>query len=206
MIYRRDKVKKGIIGGTFDPFHNGHLHIAYEAFDKLNLDKIVFIPTGNPPHKDYKNVTDALVRYNMVKKAIANEKNFEINDYEVLKDGFSYTYETLKHLRKIEPDTEWYFICGVDCLIDLDKWINVACILDLCRFVVFLRPGYSEEKVCKQKDAIENKYNKKIYLINLPQMDISSSYIRERIKNKKNVSYLIPCSVEEDINILNLYR
>lgn len=198
-------MKKGIIGGTFDPFHNGHLHIAYEAFDRLNLDKIVFIPTGNPPHKNYKNVTDASIRYEMVNKAISYEKEFEIDNYEVLKNGFSFTFQTLKHLKEREPDTDWYFICGVDCLMDLEKWKNVDSILGLCKFVVFVRQGYKDKDIFYQKQVIEKKYNKTIYLIDLPQMDISSSYIRQRIKEGKNISYLVPSSVEEDINLLNLY-
>ncbi len=198
-------MKKGIIGGTFDPLHNGHIHIAYEALERLNLDRIVFIPTGNPPHKKNNNITDAIIRYRVVEKAIKDESCFEINSYEVLKHGLSFTYETLEYLNDKEPDTEWYFICGVDCLMELDGWKNVTTILELCKLAVFIRPGYKEEKIYKQKDKIEKTYNKDIILINLPQMDISSSYIRKRIEKGKNISYLVPYSVSKDIKNLNLY-
>jgi nicotinate-nucleotide adenylyltransferase len=198
-------MKKGIIGGTFDPFHNGHMHIAYEALEKLNLDKIVFMPTGNPPHKNNNNITDAIIRYNIVEKAIKDERYFEINSYEVLKHGLSFTYETLEYLNEKEPDTQWYFICGVDCLMELESWENVTTILDLCKLAVFIRPGYKEEQIYNQKDKIEKTYNKDIILINLPQMEISSSYIRERIGEGKNISYLVPYSVNKDIKELNLY-
>lgn len=199
-------MKKGIIGGTFDPFHNGHMHIAYEALEKLNLDKILFIPAGNPPHKNNKNITDATIRYKIVEKAIKGESCFEISSYEVLKEGLSFTYETLEYLNEKEPDTQWYFICGVDCLMQLGSWRNVGTILESCQLAVFIRPGYEQEQICNQKDKIEKKYKKEILLINLPQMDISSSYIRERIEKSKNISYLVPYSVNKDIKSLNLYK
>ncbi|WP_026884861.1 nicotinate-nucleotide adenylyltransferase [Clostridium akagii] len=198
-------MKKGIIGGTFDPFHNGHMHIAYEALEKLELDKIVFIPTGNPPHKKNNEITEANIRYKVVEKAIKYESFFEINNYEILKEGYSFTYETLEYLSEKEPDTQWYFICGVDCLMEIEGWKNVSVILELCKLAVFIRPGYKEEQICNQKNKIEKIYNKNIILINLPQMDISSSYIRKRIENGKNISYLVPYSVNEDIKKLKLY-
>ncbi len=197
-------MKKGIMGGTFDPLHNGHMHIAYEALEKLNLDKIVFIPTGNPPHKN-NNITDAAIRYKVVEKAIKDERCFEINEYEVLKDGLSFTYETLEYLNETEPDTKWYFICGVDCLMELASWKNVSTILELCNLVVFIRPGYNDAEILNQKEKVEKEFNKKIILLDLPQMDISSSYIRERIEEGKNISYLVPYSVNKDIKNLNLY-
>ena len=196
-------MKKGIIGGTFDPLHNGHMHIAYEALEKLDLDKIVFIPAGNPPHKN--NITDAIIRYNIVEKAIKDESCFEINDYEVLKDGLSFTYETLEYLSIKEPDTNWYFICGVDCLMELASWKNVSTILELCNLAVFIRPGYKDAEIFKQKEKVEKKFKKKIILLDLPQMEISSSYIRERVEKGKNISYLVPYSVNKDIKNLNLY-
>lgn len=196
-------MKKGIIGGTFDPLHNGHMHIAYEALEKLNLDKIVFIPAGNPPHKN--NITDATTRYNVVEKAIKDEKYFEISDYEVLKEGLSFTYETLEYLNNKETDTKWYFICGVDCLMELESWNNVNTILELCNMVVFIRPGFNEKQIYNQREKIEKKFKKKIILLDLPQMEISSSYIRERVKKGRNVSYLVPYSVNDDIKNLNLY-
>lgn len=199
-------MKKGIIGGTFDPFHNGHLHIAYEALKKLNLDKVVFMPTGNPPHKDFKKVTDGKIRYEIVKKAIENEKNFEVNNYEINKKGFCFTYETLNYLNELEKETEWYFISGADCLMDIETWKNVEMILNSCSFTVFKRPGYKAEQLLSRKNFIEKKYNGKILIIDIPTIDISSSYIREKIASNIDISQLVPKSVKEDIERLKLYK
>lgn len=198
-------IKKAILGGTFDPIHNGHIHIAYEALYKLTLDKVVFMPTGNPPHKANRIVTPGEIRYEMVKKAIQREKCFEIDDYEILKEGFSYTFETLEYLNKKHKNTEWYFISGVDCLIELDSWKKVERIFELCNLVVFNRPGYSMDEIYKQKEKTEKRYNKKIIFLDLPLMDISSSMIREKLKEGKNVSYLVPTCVNEFIEKSKLY-
>ena len=157
--------KKGIFGGTFDPIHNGHLHIAYEALYKLNLDKVIFIPSGNPPHKTDKVITDATIRYKLVKDVIQNEKKFEVSDYELKNESLSYTYKTLKHFNEKHEDTEWYFITGADCLMQLDSWKNINEVLSLCNFVVFRRSGYSMEDMLKQKERIEKKFNKKIIFL-----------------------------------------
>ncbi|MDD3223826.1 MAG: nicotinate-nucleotide adenylyltransferase [Clostridium sp.] len=199
-------MKKGIIGGTFDPFHNGHLYIAEQAIKLLNLDRIVFIPAGNPPHKKYKNVTDSKIRYKMLCHALKDEKCFEIDNFEILKKGLSYTYETLLYLKKKEPNTEWYFICGLDCLMELETWKNVNVIFSLCKLVVFAREGYDEIQVKKQKEAEEKKYGKKIHLINLPKLNISSSYIRECIESGEDISNIVPEAVNKDIINLKLYK
>lgn len=199
-------MKKGILGGTFDPIHNGHLNIAYEAAERLKLDKIVFIPTGNPPHKRGKAITDSSIRYRMVEKAIKDESIFEIDNYEIHKKGLSFTYETLEYLTEKEPYTEWYFISGADCLIEMETWNNVKRIMELCRLVVFNRPGYSSSEIEKQRELIGKKYNKDIIFLDLPLMDISASYIRKKVKENNNITYLVPCSVSRYIKELRLYE
>lgn len=198
-------MKKGILGGTFDPIHNGHLNIAYEAIERLKLDKMLFIPTGNPPHKTDKVVTDAIIRYKMVEKAIKDEPIFEIDNYEIHRRGLSFTYKTLEYLKEKEPDTQWYFISGADCLVEMENWKNINRILELCNFVVFNRPGYSKEQLEKQREKIEKQYNRDIILLDLPLMDISASYIRKRVRQGNSISYLVPASVSEDIARLRLY-
>ncbi|MBC2580639.1 nicotinate-nucleotide adenylyltransferase [Clostridium sp. DJ247] len=199
-------VKKAIFGGTFDPIHNGHIHIAYEALYKLHLDKVIFMPSGNPPHKLEKSITDAHLRYEMVSAAIKEENCFDISDYEINKIKPSYTYETLEYFNNKEKSTIWYFLTGVDCLMDIESWKSADRIFQLCEFVVFNRPGYSMESIMNQKDKIEKIHSSKITFLDIPLMDISSTRIRKSIKEDKNVSYLVPESVYRMIKHLNLYR
>lgn len=199
-------IKKAIFGGTFDPIHNGHLHIAYEALYKLDLDKVIFMPSGSPPHKLGKKITNAFFRYEMVKVAIRQEEYFDISNYEINKPDLSYTYETLKYFNNLEKDTEWYFLTGADCLMDIEGWKNAAEIFQLCTLIVFNRPGYNIENIQEQKSKVEKKYLNKIIFLDIPLLDISSTNIRKTIREGKNVSYLLPESVHNIIEQLNLYR
>ncbi|GAA0177534.1 nicotinate-nucleotide adenylyltransferase [Clostridium sediminicola] len=198
--------KKGVLGGTFDPIHNGHLHIAYEALYRLQLDEIIFMPSGNPPHKKEKDITNAETRYLLVKTAIEDEEKFNVSDYEIESKGYSYTYKTVEHLYQVEADTEWYFITGADCLMELDAWKNVEGIFEKCNFVVFTRAGYSKEQLLTQKRLVEEKYDKEIIFLDMPLIDISSTFIREKISNCKEVSYLIPWNLHNKIKELRLYK
>ncbi|WP_368488528.1 nicotinate-nucleotide adenylyltransferase [Clostridium sp. BJN0013] len=202
-------VKKAIFGGTFDPIHNGHIHIAYEAIYRLGLDEIVFMPTGNPPHKAKKSITDAFLRYEMVKVAIRSESKFTVSNYEVNKPTLSYTYSTLEHFNKLESKTEWHFLTGADCLMDIEKWSRVDSIFRLCKFIVFNRPGFpafTSESIEAQKKKIEEKYSTNIIYLDAPLFDISSTVIRNSVKEGKNVNYFLPESVCNIINQLNLYK
>jgi nicotinate-nucleotide adenylyltransferase len=199
-------VKKAIFGGTFDPIHIGHVHIAYQALYNLHLDKILFMPAGNPPHKINKKITDAETRYDLVKRAIEGETHFEISDYEINKKENSYTYETVEFFSELESNIEWYFLIGVDSLMDLDGWKNVERILNSCKLVVYNRAGFTVEEVLKQKHNVEQKFNKEIIFLNMPIIDISSTYIRNNIKEGKNINYLLPGGTEEIIDRLQLYK
>lgn len=197
--------KKGIFGGTFDPIHNGHLYIAQEAVSAFDLDEIIFVPTGNPPHKTHRDITDANIRYELVKMAIRDYDKFSISDYEIRKNGYSYTYETLDYFKSLE-DSELYFITGADCLMDIYKWKNVDKILSKCKFVVFNRPGYSKEEILVQKDKVEKFFNKDIIFLDLLNLEISSSYLREKIKSGINVEFFLPPSVYNTIKELKVYE
>jgi len=199
-------LKKAIFGGTFDPIHVGHLHIAYEALYNLHLDKILFMPTGNPPHKNIKKITDAKIRYDIVKKAIEAEPNFEISDYEINKKENSYTYETVELFSELERSIEWYFLIGADSLMDFKNWKHIDRILSSCKLVVYNRAGFSLEQVSTQKHIIEQDYNKKIIFMQMPIIDISSTIIRKNIKAGRNVNYLLPSGVEEIIHLQHLYE
>lgn len=198
-------MKKGIFGGTFDPIHNGHLHIAYEALYRLKLDEIIFLPNGNPPHKKGKKITDGEKRLKLIKEAIKDEKKFKVSEYEVHKKEFSYTYETLRYFNKLEPSTEWYFITGMDCLMDINSWKNVDEILSRCKFVVFSRSGYKENEIHIQKNNVEKKYNKELILLSMPLLDISSTLIREKVRRGENISYLIPGRIDNILKEMKLY-
>ncbi|WP_291579145.1 nicotinate-nucleotide adenylyltransferase [Clostridium sp. UBA6640] len=199
-------MRKAIFGGTFDPIHNGHMHIAYEALYNLNLDLIIFMPSGNPPHKTQRKVTEGKIRYEIVESVIKDEARFDISDYEINSNELSYTYKTLKHFNDLEPNTEWFFITGADSLIDLERWRNVKGILENCTLIVFTRPGYSLEEIKKQKKNIEEKYNTDIIFLNMPVIDISSTVIKKKISENKNVKYLLPYEPYKIIEKLNLYK
>jgi len=199
-------VKKGIFGGTFDPIHNGHLYIAHEALHRLNLDEVIFMPSGNPPHKTEKRKTDAAIRYEMVKTAVRDEKYFTVSNYEIKNSSLSYTYKTLEHFNNIENDTEWYFITGADCLVELDYWKSVDRILNSCKLVVFNRPGYPKEAILEQKKRVEEKYKKDIIFLDFGLFDISSTSIKKMIREQKDASYLMPQGVYNIILELQLYK
>lgn len=197
---------KGLFGGTFDPIHFGHLYIAQEALHRLRLDNILFMPSGNPPHKTTKNKTDANIRYELVKMAIKDEEKFVLSSYEIDSKGLSYTYKTLEYLKWKEPDTKWYFITGVDCLMELDLWKNVADIFKLSTLVVFNRSGYKKEEILYQKKAVEEKYNVEIIFLDINPVDISSTEIKNMLKEGKGVSHLLPLNVFNKIVELDLYK
>lgn len=199
-------IKKAIFGGTFDPIHNGHLHIAFEALYSLKLEEIIFMPSGNPPHKAGKEITDSSIRCELIKMAIRDEKRFTISQFEINNKGLSYTYKTLCYYKKKEPDTQWYFLTGSDCLMEIDTWKNVDKIFSLCNFVVFNRAGYKEEEFIAQKEKVEKQYNSKILYLDIPILDISSTDIKEAIKSHRNISYLMPPGVYNTILQLELYN
>ena len=198
--------KYGIMGGTFNPIHLAHLYIAYEAKEQLNLDKFIFIPAGNPPHKKNNGIIDAEYRYNMVKKAIEGYEDFIISDYEVNKNGYSYTYETLKYLKNKYYDTEIFFISGGDSLMDIEKWREPEQVLKNCTFVAFNRGVYTKEILSEQKKKLEDKYKCKITLLDVVDIDISSSIIRKRIQDGKRVDFFLSKEVKDYIEENALYK
>jgi nicotinate-nucleotide adenylyltransferase len=199
-------IKKGIFGGTFDPIHNGHLSIAYEALNYLELDKILFMPSGNPPHKLKRDKADSSIRYELIEMAIRSEKHFEVSSFEIQRSELSYTYKTVEYFKMLEPETLWYFITGVDCLMELDTWKNPARIFNCCKLVVFNRPGFNMKDILREKEKNEDVYGKEIIFIDLPLLDISSREIKKKIKEGKRADYLMPQGVYNTIIELGLYK
>lgn len=198
--------KIGILGGTFDPPHKGHIHIAEEAYKKLNLDEVIFMPAGIPPHKIHNKVTNENIRYDMVKLAIEGYPYFHVSDYEIKSKGLSYTYLTLKYLKENNKGSELYFIAGADSLIQLDKWRNVDGIFENARLVVFGRPGFSKNALFEQKRAMERKYNHHIIYLDIMELNISSSQIRDDIKKGFNIKLFMSNNVTEYIEYMGLYK
>lgn len=196
--------KIGIIGGTFNPIHLAHLYIAYEAKCQLNLDKVIFMPAGSPPHKKNEDILEAPLRYKMVLEAIKKYEDFEISNYEIEKEGFSYTYETLENFKS--KDNILYFITGADCLINIEKWKNPDRIFKASKLVVFNRPGYDKESLKLQKNEIEKKYNTSINFLDIMDLEISSTMIRDRIKEGKKIDFFIPKEVLDFIIKNNIYN
>ena len=161
---------------------------------------------GNPPHKKESSVIDSNYRYDMVKMAIKDYPGFEISDYEIQKQGYSYTYETLKYLKGDEGEVELFFIAGADSLMDIEKWKNPELVLSNCTFVAFNRGEYDKETLERQKKKLQDKYNSNIILLDISNLDISSSMIRERIINGKRVDFFIPEKVKKYIEQNKLYR
>ena len=151
----------GIIGGTFDPIHNGHIEMAKKAQVRLGLSKVLFVTGGNTPHKKDKYVTDALIRYEMVKRAIAGNRKFEAVDYEVKKESYSYTAETLAYFKEKNPEDDYYFILGADSLDYIDSWYRPETIFAIAKLVVFSRRNYK----CREKtDELIKKFNGQLLL------------------------------------------
>ncbi|MCK9266248.1 nicotinate-nucleotide adenylyltransferase [bacterium] len=189
----------GIIGGTFDPIHNGHLIIAEKARDEFSLEKVVFIPAGNPPHKKT-FFASAEQRYEMVKTAVKNNPFFEVSTIELDKKRISYTYETVLQLEQQYLNSQLYLIIGEDSFLDLASWHKYEL---LAKKVVFLvaRRDLVEKSVKPPLDIEMLNY----YFISSPLVEISSSYIRDCIYFEKTVKYLIPDKVFEYIRRNNLY-
>lgn len=204
---KRSNFKKiGIMGGTFDPIHYAHLATAEFIRIKYQLDKILFIPSGNPPHKTNRTIIDKYHRYNMVLLSTMTNEKFEVSSIEIDKDEKTYTVDTLRQLNIIYPDSELYFITGADAICDIESWRDVEENFKLATFIAATRPGISLLKAQDKIEKLREKYNANILTIYVPSLDISSTYIREQIKENNSVRYLIPENVEKYIHEKLLYK
>jgi len=198
--------KYGIMGGTFDPIHVGHLVIAEEIRWKFNLDKVIFVPAGNPPHKDISKITSGEHRYRMTLLATISNPYFDVSTIELEKQGITYTIDTIKELKSLcKNNTEFYFITGADSILELSTWKDVDQLLSMCNFVAATRPGFQLSKIETKVKELESKYNKCIYTVSTPALQISSTDIRNRIREGRPVKYLLPESVEAYIKKHKLY-
>ncbi|WP_024831570.1 nicotinate-nucleotide adenylyltransferase [Ruminiclostridium josui] len=198
--------KIGICGGTFDPVHVGHLAVAEMVRCEFALDKVLFIPSGKPPHKDIASVTDPIHRLNMVQCAISTNPNFEAVSIEIERPGYTYTVDTLKQLHELYPKgTEFYYIIGADVVMDLLKWKSPEEVFKLTSFIALMRPGFHDEEFKTRLNYLKSEYGVNIIGYEAPLIEISSTFIRDRVRNGKSVKYFITESVERYIKENNLY-
>ncbi|GMQ57041.1 nicotinate-nucleotide adenylyltransferase [Vallitalea sediminicola] len=197
----------GIMGGTFDPIHYGHLILAQYVLDEMNLDKIIFIPSGISYLKSNKKISHKSHRLNMTELGIINNDKFEASTIEIDREGNTYTVDTIEHLNEKYPYKTFYFIIGADSVFDLLKWKNYQRLFEICNFVVTNRGStYTGEQLQCEINILKRNYNARIDLINIPDIDISSSEIRKRVKNNLSIRYLLPDNVEKYIDNNKLYR
>ncbi|NQT46379.1 MAG: nicotinate-nucleotide adenylyltransferase [Candidatus Omnitrophica bacterium] len=188
-------MKIGVLGGTFNPVHNGHLVLAEEVCKKLRLDKMILIPTHLPPHKENASLADAKDRHEMLLIATEGRDLFEVSDIEIKKGGKSYTVETLKELRASYGDSaQIYFIVGSDSLGELPAWKNLDEVLRLAKFTVVNRPGFEMTGVPAETEIVE-----------IPSIDVSSTEIRRLAKEGVPIDNLVPKGVNEYIKEKGLY-
>lgn len=214
----------GVFGGTFNPIHYGHLRAAEEARETLALDKILFIPSGNPPLKT-KEIAGAIHRYKMTRLAVVKNRSFDVLDIECIRSGKSYTVNTLEMLLKLYSDSDLYFILGIDTFLDIQNWWKPEKLISLVNFAVLSRPGSKFIDLLSSpyldiKKGFLNKLdmgkmesfitklqtNKELVLLRITPIDISSTNIRKRIKEGLTIKYILPEEVESYIISNKLYN
>ena len=218
----QNKRKVGIIGGAFNPVHYGHLRAAEEVRIKLGLEKILFIPSGNPPLK-IKDLADASHRYEMTRLSIETNPFFDISDIEYRGSRKSYTVETLTALGERHPENEFFLILGNDSFLDIPAWYQPERLMELANFVVVSRPGFRFSDLSPRISAVPETLSaldvralemyhlrlesgRELFLLNITPMDISATAVRTLVKGGKSIKYLLPEKVESYIILHKLYR
>ena len=200
------KKRVGILGGTFDPIHVGHLMTAEAVRDEYHLDKVIFIPAAVPPHKQNQDVTEAMHRYVMTVLATCSNPNFEVSDIEMNRPGPSYTIDTIRELlERFGEDTEFYFITGADAIQEIHTWDRIEELLEMCHFIGASRQGCLPD-VNQIKASFGELGKRKIHRLETPELEISSTDIRNRIKKGYSIKYIVPTAVEQYIYKQGLYR
>jgi len=217
-------MRLGILGGTFNPIHYGHLRPAEEIRERLRLDKVLFIPSARPPHKD-SDIIEPHHRLEMVRLAIKSNPRFDVSTIEVMRKGKSYSVRTLEEIVE-EYGSEPFFLLGIDAFLEIPTWREADRLFSLTNFVILLRPPYTFQSLTQSPylrsmtrsvlmeldQGIRQGYRKglqngkSIFFERVTSMDISSTYIRKSLKTGKSIKYLLPVSVESYIMEHRLYR
>ncbi len=191
-------MKVGLFGGTFDPVHIGHLIIAESAMETAGLDRVVFLPAARPPHKTDEKLSPFEDRLAMTSMAVKSSSYFEVSDLESRRPEISYTVDTLETYVKEHPDDRVFLILGADSLVNLTTWKNPNRLMELSRFIVYPRRGFDPE----QADAVFRGHS---ILLTDPVVDVSASWIRERIRAGHCVRYWLPSGVYDYVTERQLY-
>ena len=197
--------KTGILGGTFNPIHTGHLMLAENALEYCDLDKVLIMPSGCSYFKDQKTVASVTDRINMTSLAIEGNDKLVLSTIETDRAGNSYTYETLDILCKQDSSVRYYYIIGADTLFSMETWKNPEGIFNKCTVVCAKRDGISDGKLLEQKKRLESLFGADIILMDLPEVPISSSMIRKLMSEGMSCRYYIPDKVLEYIKEKGLY-
>ncbi len=192
-------MKIGLFGGTFNPIQIGHLIVAQEVAETCDLRKVLFIPSAQPPHKLSSEVVSISHRFEMVKVAIAENQLFEISDVERQREGKSYTIDTIRHFREKYSSNEIHWIIGGDSIFELHSWKNPEAIIENCQLVVTTRPGFDLAK-------INPDYRDRVTFVPITDIAISSTAIRQRVRQGKSICYYVPIVVEHYIKEHRLYQ
>lgn len=196
----------GIMGGTFDPVHFGHLRAAEEVQQGFGLERVIFVPSGRPPHKPVEEVTPPEHRYLMTLLATADNPRFEVSRMEIDRSGPSYTLDSLRELRKKSaPDDVFYFITGLDAILGISAWQSYADLFDLADFIAVTRPGYSVKALSHLERTLGEERFAKIHPFPVTLLAIASSDIRKRVREGRSVRYLVPEPVVSYIGKEGLY-
>lgn len=196
----------GIMGGTFDPIHYGHLVAAEMACSKFKLSKVLFIPSGTPPHKDRGDISAAKLRFEMIERAIQDNPAFDISALELERKGSSFTVDTLRALRGIWPGHKLYFITGSDVLREIFSWREAEEILMMTEFIGAARPGFDARDFLLQVQQEHPETQGRIHYLEVPALAISSTDIRARVKRGEPIRYLLPEPVRQFIQQHGLYK
>lgn len=197
--------KVGIMGGTFDPIHTGHLILGESAYEQFGLSRVLFMPSGNPPHKKDRQGASNEQRTRMVQLAVEDNPHFELSLEEMHELGYIYTSKTLQRLTEKNPDTDYYFIMGADSLMYFDQWHEPEIISALCTVVVAVRDHLSDEQMDLKIKELHDTLHTRILKLETPNMDISSHQIRSWISEGRGCRYYLPDRVREYILKEGLY-
>ncbi|HPR83677.1 MAG TPA: nicotinate-nucleotide adenylyltransferase [Pontiellaceae bacterium] len=196
----------GVFGGSFDPVHMGHLTIAQDAVEQLELDRLIFVPAAVPPHKRGCTLAEGRHRLEMLQLATESNLSFEVSDMELQRGGVSYTFDTMRQVQAEHPGAQLFFIVGLDSLTILHSWRNVDQLLELCTLVPFARGGEDPARVAEQIQLPEPvKTGLMERLIRIHEIEISASEVRMRLAEGLSIRYLVPPEVEMYIAEHHLY-